>query len=82
MSVACEFLASKLASMPWLLPSINVKYMDIISGVLAQHTMGNLIVTDRPCLLGHRMKKGEDSTVCTYRFVANYYGTLCEERRG
>ena len=82
MSVACDFLASKLASMPWLLPSIIVKYMDIISRVLAQHTMGNLIVTDRPCLLGHRMKKGEDSTVCKYRLVANYYGTLCEEKRG
>ena len=61
-SVVCEFLASKLASMPWLLPSIIVKYMDIISRVLAQHTMGDLIVTDRPCLLGHRVKKGEDST--------------------
>ena len=29
--------------------------MDIISRVLAWHTTGNLIITDGPCLLGHRV---------------------------
>ena len=62
MRVACKFLASHLMSMPWLLASIIVKYMDIISRVLAWHTIGNLIVTDGPCLLENRVKKGEDST--------------------
>ena len=42
-----------LASMPWLLTSTIVKYMDIISRVLAWHITGDLIVTDGPCLLGH-----------------------------
>ena len=54
-------LASQLTGMPWLLPSIIVKYMVIISRVLAQHSTGNLIVTDGPCLTGHRVKKGKDS---------------------
>ena len=40
-------------SMLWLLVSIIVKYIDIISRVLAQHTTGNLTVTDEPCLPGH-----------------------------
>ena len=44
-----------------LLTSIIVKYMDIISRVLAQHTTSNLIVMDGPCLLGHQETKGEDS---------------------
>ena len=52
---------SQLAGMPWVLASIIVKYMDIISRVLAQHTTSNLIITDGPCLLGHQVKKGEDS---------------------
>ena len=51
-----------LMSMPWLLTSIIIKHMDIISRMLARHTIGNLIVVDGPCLLGHRVKKGEDST--------------------
>ena len=33
--VAREFLVSQLASMPWLLASIILKYIDIISRVLA-----------------------------------------------
>ena len=57
MQVACEFLTS----MPWLLAIIIVKHMDIISKVLVRLTTGNLIKTDGPCLLGHRMKIGEDS---------------------
>ena len=65
MYVAHKFLMSQLASMPWLLTSIIVKlivkYTDIVSSMLAQHTTGNLIVADEPCLLGHRVKKGEDS---------------------
>ena len=36
--------------------------MDIISKGLAWHTIGNLIVMDGPCLLGHWVKKGEDNT--------------------
>ena len=52
---------SQLMSIPWLLASIIVKYMDIISRVLAHHTTSNLIVTDGPGLVGHRVKKGEDS---------------------
>ena len=50
-----------LMSMLWLLISIIVKYMNIVSRVLAQHTTSNLIVMDGPCLLGHRVKEGEDS---------------------
>ena len=46
------------------------KYMNIISRVLAQHTISNLIVMDGPCLLGHWMKNGEDNT---YMQIANYY---------
>ena len=41
--------------------SIIVKYMDIISGVLAWYSTGNLIITDGPCLLGHQVKKREDN---------------------
>ena len=52
-------LVSQLTNMPWLLAGIIVKYMDIISRVLIWHTIGNLIVTVGPCLLGHRVKKGE-----------------------
>ena len=37
-------------------------YIVIISRVLARHTTSNLIVTDGLCLLGHQVKKGEDST--------------------
>ena len=48
----------QVMSMPWLLTNIIV---DIISRVLAQHTTGNLIVMDGPCLLGRRVNKGEDS---------------------
>ena len=59
--------------MHWLLANTIVKYMDIISRVLALQTTGNLIVTDGPCLLGHRVKKGEDSTYGICRFVANYH---------
>ena len=55
-------LASQLASMPLLPTSIIVKYMDIVSRVLARHTTGNLIVTDGPCQLGHQVKKRDDST--------------------
>ena len=65
--------------MPWLLASIIVEYMDIISRVLAWHSTGNLIITDGPCLLGHQVKKGEDST-WTYLQIANYYmciATVC-----
>ena len=40
-------------SMFWLLVSIIVKYMDVISRVLAQYMTGNLIVTDEACLPGH-----------------------------
>ena len=61
------FVASQLTSMPWLLISIIVKYMDIISRVLARHTADNLVVTDGPCLLGHRVKKGENSTYMEIR---------------
>ena len=61
MRVARKFLTSQLASVPWLLANIIVKYMDIISRVLARHTTSNLIVMDGPCLLEH-MKKGENST--------------------
>ena len=46
--VACKFLMSQLVRMPLLLASIIVKYMDIISTVLARNTTGNLIVTDGP----------------------------------
>ena len=76
-----EFLASRqlFASylrMPWLLTSIIFKYMDIISRVLAWHITCNLIVTDGPCLLGHQVKKGEDSM---YIQIANYnaYSYVC-----
>ena len=55
---------------PWLLTSIIVKYMDIMSRVLAWHTTGNLIVTDGSCVLGPRVKKGEDST-WTYMQIAS-----------
>ena len=48
-------------SMPWLLASIIVKYVDIMSRVLAWHTTGNLIITDGPYLLGHQVKKVEES---------------------
>ena len=41
--VACKFLTNQLTSVLLLLASIIVKYMDIISRVLAQHTSGNLI---------------------------------------
>ena len=44
--------------------------MDTISRVLARHTTGNLIVMDGPCLLGHRVKKGEYVHADSY--VANY----------
>ena len=54
-------LTSQLMSMPWLLASI-IKYVDIISIVLARHTTGNLIVTDGPCIVGHQVKKQKDST--------------------
>ena len=60
MHVADEFFASQLTSMPWLLASKIVQYMDIISRVLARHTIGNLIIMGGPCLLGHQLKKGED----------------------
>ena len=43
------------------------KYMDIISRVLARQTTSNLIVMDRPCLQGHQVKKGEDSTYMQIR---------------
>ena len=56
--------------MPCLLVSIIVKYMDIISRVLVWHTIGNLIVTDGPCLLGHGVKKGE--IVCMYMQIVSY----------
>ena len=46
--------------------------MDIISRVLAWHSTGNLIVMRGPCLLGDRVKKGEDST-WMYMQIANYY---------
>ena len=60
--VACKFLSSELMSMPCrLLTSIIVKYMDIINRMLARHITSNLIVTDGPCLLGTRVKKGENS---------------------
>ena len=72
MHVACEFLASQLVSMPWLLARIIVKYMDIISGVLDQHITGNLVITDGSCLLVPQVKKGEE-VVHTCRFVASYY---------
>ena len=61
MSSTRVLLASQFVSMPWLLTSIIIKYMDIISRVLARHTTSNLIITDGPYLLGHRVKKGEDS---------------------
>ena len=54
-------------SMPMLLASIIIKYMDIVSRVLARLTTGNLIVMDGPCLLRHRVKKGEDSTYMQIR---------------
>ena len=54
--VARKFLMSQLISMPWLLTSIIVKYMDIISRVIVQHTTSNLIIMDGPCPLGHRVK--------------------------
>ena len=57
-------------SMPWLLVSIVVKYMNIISRVLAWHSTSNLVVMDGLCLLGYRVKKGEDSM---YIQIANYY---------
>ena len=57
MHVVREFLTRQLTSKPWLLTSIIVKYMDIISRVLARHTTGNFIIMDGPCLLGHRVKK-------------------------
>ena len=44
MSSTPVLLASEPASMSWLLVSIHVKYMDIISTVLARHTTGNLII--------------------------------------
>ena len=66
MHVARKFLMSQLVSIPWLLASIIVKYMDIISRVLAWHATSNLIVTDGPCLLGH-----QERIVCTCRIVAN-----------
>ena len=56
-----------LVSMPWLLARIIVKYMDIISRVLAWHTTSNLIVTNGPCLLGHLVKKEKDSTYMQIR---------------
>ena len=67
MHVAHKFLMGQLASMPWVLTSIFVKCMDIISRVLAHHTNSNLIVTDGPCLLGHQVKKGEDSAYMQIR---------------
>ena len=70
MSSAHVLLSSQLASMSWLLTSIIVKYMDIISRLLARHATGNLIVTDGLCLLGHRVK---ERIVLTCRYVANYY---------
>ena len=57
----CMLLASQLMSIPWLLTSI-IKYMDIVSIVLARHTTSNLIVTDEACVVGHRVKKQKDST--------------------
>ena len=68
MYVAHELFASPLTNIPWLLTSIIVKYMDIISKVLARHTTGNLIVMDGPCLEGRR-----ERVVLTCRFVANYF---------
>ena len=44
--VARKFLTSQLANMPWLLAIIIVKYINIISRVLAQNTTGNFIVTN------------------------------------
>ena len=73
--VARRFRASQLTSMSWLLSSIIVKYMDIISRALAWHTTDNLLVRDGPCLLGHRVKKGEDSRYTL--FVAKYYLLRC-----
>ena len=47
--------------------------MVIISRVLAWHSESNLFVTDKPCLLGHRVKK--ERIVCgrTCREITTSY---------
>ena len=65
MYAAHELLARQLMIMPWLLASIIISYMDIISRVLARHTTSNFI-TDGPSQLVHRVQKGKDTT---YRYM-------------
>ena len=49
-------------------------HVDIISMLLAWQTISILIVTDGPCLLGNRVKKGENSTYMLLS-VAMYIAT-------